>query len=92
MEFAESPTASASRKRDRSSEDPNDDSEGEEHNSPPTKKRAEQILSEATSSSPTAAIDALRAKPLRSLAPPAPRKPRVLSPAWNALVDLDSKE
>jgi hypothetical protein len=92
IECMDSPTASTSRKRDRSSEDPDDDSEGEEHNSPPAKKRVEEILSEATSSSPAAAIDVRRAKPLRSLAPPEPRKPRVLGLAWNTLVDIDSEE
>jgi hypothetical protein len=91
-EFVESPMASASRKRGRSSEELGDGSEGEEHNSPPAKKRVEEILSEATSSSPAAGIAARRVQPLRSLAPPEPRRPRVISPAWNTLVDIDSEE
>jgi hypothetical protein len=69
IEFVESPTASASQKCDRSFEEFDDDSEGKEHNSPPAKKRVEEILSEATSLSLTATIDVRRAKPLRSLAP-----------------------
>lgn len=79
MELMESPTASISRKCERSLEDLGSDSDGEEHNSPEAQKRPGKTSDKATSSSPFVDTRALKAKPLRSVPPPLPKKPRVAS-------------
>jgi hypothetical protein len=74
MDQSDSPTAGASRKHERSSEDPGDDSDGEEKNCLEAQKWPENSSDDATSSSPAVATKALKAKPLRSMPPLPPKK------------------
>jgi hypothetical protein len=88
----DSPTASASRKRERSSEAPDDGSNEDEQNSPPARGKIAKSSECVTSSSPAIIAKAVKAKPLCSIPPLLPKKPRVVGAPWGNPVEVDSDE